>query len=101
MKRQQIAHLSHVCDRDTFIPEFDPTECYSLKDFLNEFPTADYRSGVWNKYELVSMQEAIARSMISPYGADIFIEWDEAWEQGLCDGTMNIQFSCPTESDMW
>lgn len=101
MKRQHIAHFSRVEERETFIPDFDPKECYDLKGFLNEFPNAYYRSGVWNEYKLISMQEAISRCKTTPWGADIYIEWDEAWELGKCDSELRVYFSCPANSDMW
>lgn len=101
MKRQQIAHFSIVGDRDTFIPDFEPNECYSLKDFLSDLPNAYFKSGVWNEYKLISMQEAIARCKTAPWGADIYIEWNEAWELGQCDGELKVYFSCPCDSDMW
>lgn len=101
MKRQQIAHF-HRCDgTTTFVPDFDSSECYDLNSFLLDFPNAYFRSGVWNEYKLISMQEAMQRCKTTPWGADIYIEWDEAWEQGLADSTLNVYFSCPCNSDMW
>ena len=101
MKRQQIAHFSYVEESETFIPDFDKSECYDLNAFLEDFQNAYYRSGVWNEYKLIPMQEAIERCKKTPYGADIYIEYDEAYELGEGEGRCDVYFSCPCNSDMW
>ena len=99
--RQQIARFSFIGDKETFTPDFDTIEPYNLKDFLNDFQNAYYRSGVWNEYKLISMKEAISRCKKAPWGADIYIEWNDDWEMGNADGECDIYFSCPCNSDMW
>ena len=101
MVRQQIARLSYINEMQTFVPDFDKAENYNLREFLSDFPNAYYRSGVWNEYKLILMREAFERVQRSPYGADVYIEWDEAWELGKSESTLNVYFSCPCSSDMW
>ena len=59
MNKQRIARLSLLRENNTFTNNLDGLE-YNLLDFLNGFPYAYYRSGVWNDYKKVDMQKAIA-----------------------------------------
>ena len=97
MKRIRIANLSYVRGKETF--EKDGI-VYNLKEFLEQFPEAYYKSGVWNKYTKKPMKVAIEGCNRSHYGADIDIEFDEKWENGE-DGKCEIFFKCPSCSDMW
>ena len=51
--------------------------------------TVMYRSGVWNKYREVPVEEAIRGIKNSGYGADVYEE----------DGKYYV--SVPSSSDMW
>lgn len=100
LKSRKIASLSYVKGHEEYYNE-DDGMFYLLKDFLMDMPYAYYKRGVWNNYEKMDMQKAIDRVNSSPYGADITIEFDEDWENGDCNGTCNVYFSCPTCGDMW
>lgn len=100
MKRQQIAHFSYVNNNETFTADYDDME-YNLKEWLLAHPYAYFRSGVWNDYKRADMEKAISDCKSKPWGADIYIEYNEDWEMGKMDGKCNVYFSCPCNSDMW
>jgi hypothetical protein len=100
MKRERIAGLTFLKGAETFAFAADGVE-RNLKDFILDFPLVYYKRGVWNKYGLMNVNDAIDNVNRSGYGADITIEYDEQWVNGYADGKCNVYLSCPCDSDMW
>ncbi len=100
INKEKISSLTFLKGKETFSFNADGIE-RNLKDFILEFPFVYYKRGVWNKYELMNVNEAIQRVNNSGYGANIIIEYDEQWEQGYADGKCEVYLSCPCDSDMW
>ena len=98
--RERIAYLTFLEGKETFSFKADGIE-RNLKDFILDFPFVYYKRGIWNKYELINVNEAIKRVNDSGYGADITIEYDKQWENGYTDGKCTVYLSCPCDSDMW
>ena len=100
MNRERIANLSYLRGTEIFSFKADGI-ARNLKDFILEFPVVNYKSGVWNPYKLLYVNDAIERVNNSGYGADITIEYDDRWADGYTDGECKVYLSCPCESDMW
>ena len=100
MKTEQIKSLTYINGTETFSFEVDGIE-RNLKDFVLEFPYANYQRGVWNLYERIPTSLAIQKVNKSGYGADVLIKYDDRWENGYVDGVCEIYLSCPCDSDMW
>ena len=59
-------------------------------DVIKDKPTVMYRHGVWNRYEKLPTEKAIASISRSGYGADIYRD-----ENG------QLYVSIPSDGDMW
>ena len=99
LKYQKRFPLQNVSE-DASI-QLDEDTTINLKALILSIPDVYFRSGVWNEYKKLSSKIAYDNAARSPYGADIIINYNDAWYNGEVDARLLIYITCPCESDMW
>lgn len=95
---KQLGKINHGEDYVTF-SEDDPVKT-EVKSLILSFPTVKIKHGIQSDFEIKNSYLAVKECNETQFGGIVKIVYDEAWENGECDGRAEIQITCPTLKDI-